>query len=464
MSQQDDFSNDDPKLPLPLDLSKWRTLPVKLMIAGVLIAILGVGGHVALHGGADLVKQFGYAWLVAFMFCLSLGLGSLFLVIVHHQFYEGWSVATRRTCEHLASLLFPTLFVLWLPIGILAPKLYEWMGPKLQANPDHALAAKEILFNYKGFYLISIACFAVWWWFTNRLKYWSIKQDTASEKGNPAKGFMRFLGVNQNDPGVLECTLQMRKFASFGVFFFAFSLTFGAIMWMKALHHQWFSTMYGVCYFAGSVWLTLATVYVITMIMDRQRILTEVLHEHQFYFLGSLLFAFTVFYAYVTFSQYFIIWNANMPEETFYYVIREHGTWFLVSMVIIFGHFFAPFLTLLRIDVKQNVTIMLPLAAWAWLMHFFDMAFQIWPYQYRAGFPILWAVVALGIISFMVGVLATVFLKMFNSAPPFPQKDPRLVEAMGLYHPVPTPISGGELGQAEEGTDHLIRPKTKGGH
>ena len=89
---------------------------------------------------------------------------------------------------------------------------------------------------------------------------------------------------------------------------------------------------------------TLATAYVITMILDRQGVLTDVLHEHQYYFLGSLLFAFTVFYAYVTFAQYFIIWNGNMPEETFWYVVREKGTWWYVGLVIIFGHFFVPFL------------------------------------------------------------------------------------------------------------------------
>ncbi len=443
MSQQDDFSNEDPKLPPPLDLSKWRTLPVKLIVGGLIVAAVAAGISHFRHPEASMLVQFGYAWLVAFMFCLSFGLGSLFLVIVHHLFDAGWSVAIRRFCEHLASLLFPTLFILWLPVGILAPRLYEWMGPALQHAPDHALAAKAPLFTIKGFYIISAACFGAWWLISNRLKYWSLEQDK---------------------DGSARCTFKMRMWASYGVFLFGFSLTLAAIMWMKALHHQWFSTMYGVCYFAGSVWLTLATVYVITMVLDRQRVLTDVLHEHQFYFMGSLMFAFTVFYAYVTFSQYFIIWNANMPEETFYYVIRQHGTWFLVSMIIIFGHFFMPFLTLLRIDVKQNFAIMVPLAAWAWLMHFFDMAFQIWPYHYRAGFPILWGVVALGLIAFMVGILSTIFLKKFQSTPPFPQKDPRLIEAMGLYHPVPTPISGGELDQAEEGTDHLVRPKTKGGH
>ena len=117
----------------------------------------------------------------------------------------------------------------------------------------------------------------------------------------------------------------MRKYACFGIVAFAITLTLAAIMWMMGLVHLWFSTMYGVYYFAGSVWMTLATVYVITMVLDRTRILSSVIHELQYYFIGSLLLAFTVFYAYIHFAQYFIIWNANMPEETYWYVMREKG-------------------------------------------------------------------------------------------------------------------------------------------
>src|SRR5207237_519925 len=169
--------------------------------------------------------------------------------------------------------------------------------------------------------------------------------------------------------------------------------------------YHWFSTMYGVYYFAGSVWMTLALVYVITMVLDRQNVLTDVLHEHQYYFLGSLLFAFTVFYAYIHFAQYFIIWNGNMPEETFWYVVREKGIWWDVGLVIIFGHFFLPFLALLRIDVKTMFGYMAPLCVWAWLMHLVDLAFNIMPVPYPTGFPLGWIFLTLGCWAFMGGLL-----------------------------------------------------------
>jgi len=440
MSQQDDFDNVDPVLPPPLDLSKWRSLPSRLMTIGGVVALIGL--VVSLKHDAG--KEFGYAWLLAYMFFLSICLGALFLVLVHHLFDAGWSVATRRFCEHIATLLFPCMAILFVPIAVLAPRLYHWMGPALQANPDHAMHSRFPLFTFAGFYGTAALCFGLWWYLSSRLKFWSLKQD---------------------ETGEARCTYKMRLHSYWGMWAFALTLTTAAIMWMKALQHEWFSTMYGVYYFAGSVWLTLATVYIITLILDRQRILTDVLHEHQFYFLGSLLFAFTVFYAYIHFAQYFIIWNANMPEETYWYVVREvnlagqRTTWFWIGMIIIFGHFFLPFLSLLRIDVKHTFPIMIPLCLWAWAMHFVDLSFNILPVRHPNGFPIQWIWLSLGCFLFMGGLLAKLFLKKFNSTPPFPQKDPRLMEAMGLYHPVPTQISGGELDETDDMHGAPVRPK-----
>src|SRR5256885_12784753 len=137
---------------------------------------------------------------------------------------------------------------------------------------------------------------------------------------------------------------KMRFLSAIGIILFAITLTLASVLWMKALQHEWYSTMYGVYYFAGSVWIALATAYVITMVLDCRGVLSEVLHEHQYYFIGSLLFAFTVFYAYVTFAQYFIIWKGNMPEETFWYLVRGEGTGWYVGIAIIIGHCFVPFL------------------------------------------------------------------------------------------------------------------------
>lgn len=415
----------------PLDLSRWRNAPWLLMAGG---------GAVSLLGALVWPAHFAFAWLLAFMFFLSLGLGALFLVLAHHLFDAGWSVPIRRFCEHIAGLLFPWLAVLFIPIALLAKTIFPWMRADFH-HLDRSLAAKQPLFSVPMFYVTAAICFAVWWLLTNRLRYWSLRQD---------------------ETGEARATHRMRFYSGFGIFLYAVTLTLGCFMWVKSLQYQWFSTMYGVYYFAGSVWVTLATVYVITMILDRRGVLTEVLHEHQYYFIGSLLFAFTVFYAYIAFGQYFIIWNGNMPEETFWYVVREKGTWWWVSMVIIFGHFFIPFLGLLRIDVKNVFSYMLPLCIWAWLMHWVDLSFNIMPVPYPNGFPLQWVWLHLGCWAFMAGFLAKIFLAQYAKHPPYPIKDPRLIEAMGMYHPVPTQISGGELDQAHDLRD--APPQFGGSH
>ncbi len=404
----------------PLDLSRWRNAPNWAIAVGLVLAVVGALVN---------ARQFGYSWLLAFMFFLSLSLGALFLVLVHHLFDAGWSVPIRRCCEHLACLSSPWMAIMFVPVALLAPRLYPWMGPELQAAPDHALHAKLPLFTRPAFYGIAVACFGLWYLISSNLRKWSLRQD---------------------ETGSARCTYAMRRWSAAGMWVFAITLTLGVIFWMKALVHQWFSTMYGVYYFAGSVWLTLATVYVLIKVLERTGPLRGILHEHQYYFLGSLFFAFTVFYAYIHFSQYFIIWNANVPEETFYYKLREQGTWYGVSMVIIFGHFFLPFLALLRIDAKHYFPLMAFFAGWAWLMHYLDLSFNIMPVPHPDGFPFRWVWLDLGCLALIGGVLAKVFLKSFRAHPPYPLKDPRLLEALGHYHPKPRLMSGGELEETEE--------------
>jgi hypothetical protein len=279
----------------------------------------------------------------------------------------------------------------------------------LNPDEDHALLAKQPIFTQAGFYLIALGLFALWSFLTYKLRFWSLKQD---------------------EKGAAQCTVKMRQFAAWGIYAFALSLTLGAIMWVKALEHQWFSTMYGVYYFAASVWTTLATLYVILLVLQKAGPLSQVLQPKHFKDMGTLFFAFTVFYAYIHFSQYFLIWNAAIPEETFYYVKREVGTWWQIGMILIFGHFFVPFLTLLRIDVKMSLPIMIPLCIWAWLMHFFDMSFNIMPVLHPDGFHVHYLDVAC--FAFIGGVLAKVFIKYFTSHAPYPLKDPRLGESLGV--------------------------------
>jgi len=410
---------------------KWRKLPMLLVALGGLIGVIGLFAN---------SKQFAFSYLTAFMFFLSLCLGGLFLTLIHHLFDAQWSVPLRRVNEHLAFLL-PVMAALFVPIAIMAPQIYDWM--RLDPQVDHALHAKQPLFTKGGFYGVAIGLFVIWTWLSLRLRSWSILQDSAV-KGQSVAGKVVFpeqlfiwVGKLMGNPAENDlpvfCSRMMRIHAGYGILVFALTLTLGAIMWVKGIEHQWFSTMYGVYYFAGSVWTTLGTVYVITVLLQRTGPLAAVVKPKTFHDTGVLWFAFTVFYAYIHFSQYFLIWNAAMPEETFWYVKRENGSWWDIGLITVFGHFLLPFLAMLRIDAKLKLPLMIPLAAWAWLCHYCDMQYNIMPKLHPEGVGYQWLWVDLACMAFIGGVLLLVWLKYFKAHAPYPVKDPRLGEALDVH-------------------------------
>lgn len=359
-------------------------------------------------------KQIAHSYLTAYMFCLSLCVGSLFLSLAHHLFDAGWSASIRRVPETIASLM-----LFWMPLLVLPILAFAWHGDiygwfYTDPSTDHALDVKKILFNRGAFTVLVPLLISVLGFLANTLRNWSIAQDK---------------------DGAAKWTSKSRKLAAGGIFLFAFFTTLVCFYLMKSLQHQFFSTMYGVYYFAGSVWTTLITLYVLTMYLSQPgRPLAPVYFKRQQQDLAVLFFAFTVFYAYIHFSQYFLIWNASIPEETFWYVLRERGSWKWVGMTILFGHFFVPFLLLLNQDIKRNMSVMVPVAVWAWLMHYVDMTYNVMPVIHPDGLaltlwdPIFWFGLVAG-----VGFL---FWRKYQTAAPYPLRDPRLKEAV-THHEVP---------------------------
>lgn len=394
----------------PLDLAKWRRLHDALIVLGGALVALGL----VVSGRGDGFRQFGFSWLLAFAFFLSLSLGAMFLVMVHHLFDAGWSVPLRRFNEHIACLTFPCLAVFFVPVAILAPRLCK---------------QSAAMFGPVGFCIASGACFAVWGVVSWRLRGWSLRQDATGEA---------------------ICTFKMRAWSAGGIIAYAVALTLGAILWLEVPAGGWSSMIYGIWYFAAGTWLAIGTAWVITLALDRTNLIRAALHEHQYYLIGSLFFAFTVFHAYVAFMQYFIVWNANLPAETAWYVARSKGSWSWLGLALIIGHFLVPFLVLLRIDAKSNPRVMVPLVAWAWLMHFADLAFNLKPAIAPNGFPFRWLWLDFGCLALIGGVLAKAFLRDLARHAPFPINDPRLGEAMGLRSPEPAQISGGELDETDE--------------
>ena len=411
------MSNETTHQSPPLDLSGWRKLPSVLMV---------IGGVLSVAGLAISPQEFGFSWLLAFMFYYSIALGALFIVIVHHLTDAGWSVGIRRFSEHLASLLFPWLAILFLPVLIFAKKIYSWMT--LSSATNNLVAAKLPVFTCSGFIITTAIFFGIWWLLTSQLSRWSLKQDQT---------------------GSVECTRKLRFYAGWGIVAFSLVLSYSAVLWMQATSYQWFSAMYGVYFFSDCAWIGLATVYVIAVILLRQGILKPVLQKNYFYFIGVLLLGFTLFSSYTEFAQYFVVWNANMPEETFWYLIRERGNWWTLSMILIVGKFFIPFFILLPEKIKMNFKVIIPVCLWIWLMHALDLAFNIFPALHNDGYPLQWIWLPFGTLLFMGGFLAKIFLCKFNSHPPYPQRDPRLLEAMGVSQNIVRDLAAAKAGGAK---------------
>lgn len=370
-------------------------------------------GHAAAHAGTPakeptILQQLAYSYLTAFIFCLSLAMGGLFFLFIHHLFDAGWSAPVVRMAEHLACLTKP-LFIALIPLLLLQNQIWNW----LHVNPatDHSLEVKEVLFNRPMFNVALILLFTLWTYMATTFRRYSLAQDK---------------------DGAAIWTRKSRVLAAWGIYAYGFSLTLGVILLMMSLQWQFFSTMYGVYYFAGSFWLTLATLYGLARWLSTRE-LKPVIFPRQIHDIAVLFFAFTVFYAYIAFSQYFLIWNAAIPEETFWFVDREKGSWWEVGMLLLFGHFFVPFLVLLRIDTKMSAAVMAPMIVWAWIMHYLDITFNVMPVLYPEGLhvtlfdPICW----LGLSA----VLGWCFWKDFQKYPKWPLKHPRLKEAV-THHEV----------------------------
>ena len=235
-----------------------------------------------------------------------------------------------------------------------------------------------------------------------------------------------------------------RKTAAFGIPLLALSLSFAAIYWIKSLEYHWYSTMYGVWFFANCVRGALSCGVLIMIWLIARGDYRGIVNKNHFYSIGLLVFAFTVFWAYVTFSQYFLIWNANVPEETFWYNLREiyaDGTpsqWKYVGFFILFGHFLAPFLYLLSYKHKVTPAYIRPAAIWILGVILVDLCYNILPALKDAhGDPLpflslnlLWvltSVVGVG------GICIWSYLKSFPTTKLFPIRDPRIGECL-TYH------------------------------
>ncbi|MCX6832652.1 MAG: hypothetical protein NT028_11090, partial [candidate division Zixibacteria bacterium] len=253
---------------------------------GQRLLLIGIAGLVL--SGVGLFfdsRQFFHSYLVAFTFWVSVGLGGLFFTMLHHLVSASWSVVLRRMFENVMIAL-PLLFIFFIPIAFGMGNLYEWTHADKVAT-DHLLQGKAGFLN-SGFFLArTLVYFAIWSIIAFLAYKLSLRQDQAHSE---------------------TVTAKMKKVSAPGVILLAVTLTFAAWDWLMSLDAHWYSTIFGAYYFAGSALSALAVVTLIAIYLRSKQVLVKQITLEHYHDLAKLLFAFTVFWAYMAFSQYFLIW------------------------------------------------------------------------------------------------------------------------------------------------------------
>ncbi len=220
----------------------------------------------------------------------------------------------------------------------------------------------------------------------------------------------------------------MRRLAFIGLPLFGLSLTFGAWDWLAALNYKWFSTMWGVYIFAGACGSSMSLAVLVMAALRKAGYLENIMTNEHFHFMGKWMLAFTVFWAYIGFSQYMLMWYANIPEETEYFILRNTESWNLLSLLLVIGRFFIPFALLLLRSTKTHVNYLCMVAGWILCMQLLDMYIVVMPELHRTGVHLspLDLVPLLGIGA----SLAFVYLRILGKSSMFPVRDPRLMESL----------------------------------
>ena len=449
----------------------------------IFAGIGAVGLALSAVGFMSDTRRFAFSWMFAYITVLAIALGSIFFVLIQRLTSAGWSVTVRRTAE-LFGYGVLALIPLFIPVILTMGHLFPWIGeghdakahdsgaehgsislitpayaqaghgapaapaaehgaaqpvaghaavpamgePAAQAHgnaPDarehaehqaHAqihdglMAKKSGWLNKNFFYVRALLYFLIWSFLALRLLGYSVAQDTSK------------------DP---QLTVRAQAFAPGAMFLFALSLTFAAVDWIMSLEPTWFSTIFGVYYFATGVVSSYAVIILVTLALRNSGPLQGAVTPEHYHDLGKLMFGFLVFWAYIGFSQFMLIWYAALPEETTWYHNRwDFGPWAKVTMAVIIGHFVVPFFWLISRNMKRNVGRLQVGAAILLVFHVVDIYWFVMP-NYALGsneFTFHWIDAAcLLAVGGVYGAL--VFFRMGKQAL-VPVGDPRLERSL----------------------------------
>jgi hypothetical protein len=369
----------------------------------------GVGAVLCLIGAVTSPEQFYRSYLVAFLFWAGLSLGCFALLLLHHIFGAGWGFVVQRMLE-AGTRTFVLVAVLFLPLLLGLHQLYEWTHTDVVAA-DPVLRGKSAYLNTPFFLGRAAFYFAAWIGIAALLNRWSQQLD------------------HSGDPALAD---RLKNFGPPGLLVYGGTVTFATVDWVMSLDPHWYSTMFALIFIAGQVLSTLAFTVLVTRALEEHPPLAGVVRPAHLHDLGNLMLAFTMIWAYVSFSQFLIIWSGNLPETITWYKHRSHGGWQWMAMGLIVFGFALPFLILLSRFVKRRARLLARVAAVVLVMRWVELFWVVQPTFSPESVRFHWldaaAPLALG------GLWIWFYARQLKSRPLLPERDPRMHEAFADAH------------------------------
>jgi hypothetical protein len=386
---------------------------------GLLLTLASVGLMFA--GDADAKKIAGASYLVGFAYWCGLAMASVILLQIFHATRAKWMVVLRRPVE-VMGMTTPLFAVLFIPLILVLKNVYSWVDPATSYPPGTPhLGEIQALLEHKkpwlntggfvgrGFFYILFVSLIVGLLFS-----WSKKQDAT---------------------GDVQLSQKQRNLGAGALPFVGLAMTFAAFDWLMSLNPLWFSTVFGVYYFAGSFVSALSALALITAhARGKDSVGTHVTIEHT-HNIGKLMLAFVCFWTYIAFSQLMLIWIAGLPEETPFYITRFDPGWRGVGIFMIFGNFFLPFGALLSRSLKRDRNKLLFVACWILLAHLIDIFWLVMPTFTPEGPSV--ASIGMSALAFAgIGLLTIAFgVSRLRGQYAVPIKDPYLADSLRYRQP-----------------------------
>jgi hypothetical protein len=375
---------------VPSAAAGWQ---MRSLIVGV------VGALILVATGSMWHEVFMRGYLVGFMLWLGLSLGCLALLMLQYVTGGLWGLISRRFLE-AAAKCFPLMAILFIPVALAAPHFYPWV--------DHT----TWWLNLPGFYIRAVIYFVIWTGLAYTLSSWDKRYDEG-----PAPSL----------------SSRMQAISAPGLLLYVFTITFAAVDWVMSLSPGWSSTIYGLLYLAGQGLSAFAFVIILLWLTSKHEPYRSIVTRTQVHDIGKLMMAFTLLWAYFSYSQFLITWSANLPEEIGWYLHRIKGGWAPVAIFIVMFHFFVPFGIMLSQDLKRNLSKLAPLAMFMIFMRVVDLFWYIVPnfntpsMEQPAPFaPLQVLIVVVASVLGIGGLWLAFFFFNLRKAPLTPAYDPQM--------------------------------------